>query len=673
MRIAIKRIVAGLLVSLVTVITAGVSLSVLAVPSSPPPFLLKWGTVGAAEGEFNNPHSMAVDAAGSIYVADSGNNRIQKFTSSGAFIAQWGILGFGDGEFMDPRGVAVDATGNVYVTDSGNNRIQKFTSEGVFITKWGTFGMGDGQLLQPMGLAVDAVGDVYVADFANSQIQKFSGAGTFITRWGTRGNGDGQFAYPMAVAVDAAGDVYVADTSNGRIQKFTGSGVFITKWGAYGSDNGSFSQPQGLAVDTSGNVYVADGGNNRIQKFSSSGVFITTWGTFGQGDGEFFEPRGITVDASGNIYVADTGNNRIQVFGSPTPGMDIVELTVYETIIVTDSNAVLPPVVLTVNENINVVDAPVVLPPVVLTVNENISVVDAPQLLPSVSLTINENVSVIDSPQTFSFNPPLMFFVFSPVDIQITDPDGLIISKTVNQIPGATYTEADVNGDGETDDLVSITEKKFGNYLITVTPKPGALPADTYTLEVSFGGETIVLAEHTPVSDIPAGGYHITWEESGIRANNVMSFNIEKLSIDYSRHDEGDSINMNAKFALPDGASFDPARDAVKFNIDGVTIDIPAGSFKGNKKEAKYSYDSSKGVEPKVSVKLDFKKGEVTLSVKEANLDIINSSDGVVVTFSIGSVVGKQTFDLYIDTHPYPDGEAKETEERRDHNEESSS
>ena len=86
---------------------------------------------------FSNPSGVAVDSSGNVYVADTGNNRIQKFDSSGGFIAKWGSSGSGDGQFSYPSGVAVDSSGNVYVADTSNQRIQKFNSSGGFITKWG--------------------------------------------------------------------------------------------------------------------------------------------------------------------------------------------------------------------------------------------------------------------------------------------------------------------------------------------------------------------------------------------------------------------------------------------------------------------------------------------------------------------------------------------------------
>jgi hypothetical protein len=178
-----------------------------------------------------------------------------------------GFSGTGDGAFDGPTGIAVDSSGYIYVADKGNGRIQKFTSSGTFLVKWGTKGSGDGELLAPSGIAIDSSGNAYVADFGNNRIQKFDLSGTFLGKWGINGGGDGQFRDPRGIAVDSSGNVYVADSGNNRIQKFTSTGSFVTKWGGYGTGDGQFNYPFGIAVDSSGYVYVTDNNNHRVQKF----------------------------------------------------------------------------------------------------------------------------------------------------------------------------------------------------------------------------------------------------------------------------------------------------------------------------------------------------------------------------------------------------------------------
>ena len=136
------------------------------------------------------------------------------------YVAQWGVNGSGDGQFQYPAGIATDSAGNVYVADTDNHRIQKFTSSGTFVTKWGVNGSGDGQFQKPFGIATDSAGNVYVSDTNNQRIQKFASAGSLITKWGSGGSANGQFLFPHGIATDSAGNVYVADTHNHRVQKF---------------------------------------------------------------------------------------------------------------------------------------------------------------------------------------------------------------------------------------------------------------------------------------------------------------------------------------------------------------------------------------------------------------------------------------------------------------------
>src|SRR5215216_1139711 len=91
-----------------------------------------------------------------------------------SLVAIWGTEGTGDGEFAEPHGVAVDSADNVYLSDMGNFRVQKFDSNGNFITKWGSEGTGEGQFNIPEGIDIDSSGNVYVADTHNSRIQKFA-------------------------------------------------------------------------------------------------------------------------------------------------------------------------------------------------------------------------------------------------------------------------------------------------------------------------------------------------------------------------------------------------------------------------------------------------------------------------------------------------------------------
>jgi DNA-binding beta-propeller fold protein YncE len=272
----------------------------------------QWGSEGSGDGQFSIPSDLAVGSGGSIYVADSANNRIQKFTASGAFVTKWGASGSGDGEFGFPQGVATNAAGDVYVADSVNGRVQEFTADGAFIRQWGTAGSEDGQFSNPLGIAIDGAGSVYVADNGNSRVQKFTADGQFITKWGSSGSGDGEFGVLFGLEVDRTGNVYVPDGNN-RIEKFSSAGAFITKWGTLGNGDGQLSFAFDVAVAPDGNVAVADGGNGRIQTFTPDGAFVSKFDRLEPGS-QTFLPRAVAAEPGGDLYILDLqagGLNRV--------------------------------------------------------------------------------------------------------------------------------------------------------------------------------------------------------------------------------------------------------------------------------------------------------------------------------------------------------------------------
>jgi tripartite motif-containing protein 71 len=346
----------------------GVAVLVVALSALPaagsPSLVAEWGTEGTAEGQFKTPIGVATDASGNVYVANSGDRRIDVFTSEGTFVRTWGwgvddgsaalqvctagcesgISGNGVGQFISPFWVAIDAVGDVYVSDINNNRIQKFSASGAYLSTWGSEGTAEGQFEGPTGIAIDPSGNVYVGDTYNHRVQKFDATGAFLRAWGWgvddgayafqictsscqagQGDyGDGGFASPHGIAIGTAGDVFVADTENHRIQRFTTAGLFQSSVGEVGQAPGDFYYPWDIEFDVAGNAFVVDAGNQRIEKFDPSlDVRLASWGRAGIEPGEFATPLGIAVDASGSIYVSDAGNNRIQKFGPATTMLSV--------------------------------------------------------------------------------------------------------------------------------------------------------------------------------------------------------------------------------------------------------------------------------------------------------------------------------------------------------------
>ena len=146
--------------------------------------------------------------------------RVVEYPEIYLYEAKWGTFGSGNGQFFYPLGIAVDSQGYIYVADTGNNRIQKFNSDGTFQAKWGSFGTENGQFNAPSGIAADSQGYIFVADTDNDRIQKFDSAGNFQTMWGVSGSDNGELNSPCGAAIDSQGVAYVTDKFNNRVQKF---------------------------------------------------------------------------------------------------------------------------------------------------------------------------------------------------------------------------------------------------------------------------------------------------------------------------------------------------------------------------------------------------------------------------------------------------------------------
>ena len=156
-----------------------------------------------------------------VYVADSGNHRIQVFDANGNFLRKWGTTGAGDGQFNEPKGIEVDGYGRVYVADTFNHRVQVFDTMGNFLGKWGTNGGGDGEFLNPWEIEVDSDGRVYVADADNHRVQVFDTMGNFLGKWGSEGTGDGEFKVAIGIAVvEGSHTIYAVDHQGGQVHVF---------------------------------------------------------------------------------------------------------------------------------------------------------------------------------------------------------------------------------------------------------------------------------------------------------------------------------------------------------------------------------------------------------------------------------------------------------------------
>jgi predicted membrane-bound mannosyltransferase/sugar lactone lactonase YvrE len=287
---------------------------------------IQFGTAGSDAGMYNAPRGLAVAADGSLYIADSKNNRIQHIAADGTVIKTWGTFADvekGDapgGTFNEPWGVAVGPDGSVYITDTWNFRVQKFDANGNFLKMWGYFGQAEkpDAFWGPRGIYVDAQNKVFITDTGNKRVTVFDAEGNPITQFGSAGAEAGLFNEPVGITGDADGNIYVADTWNLRVQVFkpddAGNYQSVTTWDVNGWSGESLDNKPFITVDQNGHLFAADPEGYRILEFTTSGEFVRTWGDYSQNSDGFGLVGGVAADAQGNLWVCDAGNNRILHF-----------------------------------------------------------------------------------------------------------------------------------------------------------------------------------------------------------------------------------------------------------------------------------------------------------------------------------------------------------------------
>jgi hypothetical protein len=329
-----------------------------------------WGYNGdgipATSAMLNIPYGVDANAVGDLFIADEWNQLVRKVSASTGLISTvagtaetYGYNGDGiaaTSAFLHyPFDAVVDAAGSVYIADTVNDRIRLVSAATGLISTvagTGTAGYnGDGiaattaNLNLPFGVAVDGAGNVYIADYDNYRVRKVSaGTGLISTVAGTGvagNNGDGipattaMLDHPSGVAVDAAGNIYIADYYDHRIRRVSAAtGLISTVAGTgesgYNGDgmaatSARLYHPSAVAVDAAGNIYIADAWNERVRKVSAATGLISTvagTGTWGyNGDGmnataaSLAGPWDVAVDAAANLYIADSENHSIRKVG----------------------------------------------------------------------------------------------------------------------------------------------------------------------------------------------------------------------------------------------------------------------------------------------------------------------------------------------------------------------
>lgn len=272
---------------------------------------------------FSRPYDLALDELGNIYVTDIDANRICVFTRHGRFLREFGSPGIADpppgegatwkpGGLLWPTGIDIGEDGNLYVADSGNARIEVFSPKGSLLYYFPT---EDSEVKLDRPLALDVFkGEVYVA--IRGGVYVFTTKGKFARRLGEAGRSAGQIDGPNGIKAADDGTVYVTDGLNMTLTAFSSEGK--VKWVAgsvpAGVSEGQrrFGLPAGIDLDEKGNIYVVDAFHFTIQVYSPAGKRLAEVGSMGNGPGSFYFARGIAVAPNGLIYVADSNNGRVQ-------------------------------------------------------------------------------------------------------------------------------------------------------------------------------------------------------------------------------------------------------------------------------------------------------------------------------------------------------------------------
>lgn len=290
---------------------------------------LAGGAQGYADGpltsaKFDSPYRLAVDAKGNIYLTEWSHSKIRKISADGnVSVLAGSTAGYADGvgtaaKFNGPRGLAVDAAGNVYVADTGNNKIRKITPDGNVTTlAGGEPGYADGQgpaalFMSPDGIGVDNSGNVYIAD--RPRIRKLTADGNVTTPYNLTFNG-------LHIAVAPDGNVYAGGIDSPLV-KITPDNNTTNLIKGEGYEDGPGTNARmyviDLSADNSGNLYVADVHNYAIRRIGTDGYVTTVAGAgYGYKDGigsdaQFDLVLGLAADSKGVIYIAETFKHRIR-------------------------------------------------------------------------------------------------------------------------------------------------------------------------------------------------------------------------------------------------------------------------------------------------------------------------------------------------------------------------
>ena len=310
-------------------------------------FETEWGGRGSEPGQLDNPSGIAVGTDGNIYVSDSGNARVQRFTPDGEHLDTWQLP-----TTSRPVGLVVRPDGVTLVTDFTEDQVLVLDADGAVVATWAD----EADPFQaPSGIALTPQGTVLVVEFMGQRVRELDADGRFIrfltggpaatdyvaTRapipgmeemaaagqmadmgGQVSGNPDGLYMFPSDAAVAPDGTIYVTNTHAYELLVFTSTGDFSAAWGTKGGEPGQWEIPVGVAIDQAGRIHVADSANFRVQVLDAAGEPLLTSRAderWYQTTRRIYSPTDIAVDADGRLYVADFAASKIQRFRLDLP------------------------------------------------------------------------------------------------------------------------------------------------------------------------------------------------------------------------------------------------------------------------------------------------------------------------------------------------------------------
>jgi sugar lactone lactonase YvrE len=597
----------------------------------------------ATSASMKGPSSVTVDGYGNMYIADSGHSRIRMVTAKTGIIStfagngNYGLTGDQgpaiSATLNTPSGVALDGAGNLYIADTGNNVIRKVTAAtGIITTVVGngapgsSANVGDGgpaisaNLNSPQGLTVDAKGNLFIADTSNHRIRRVDAVSGIITTVAGNGtinpvtgaggySGDGgpatsaELNFPFTVAFDPAGNMYIPDSTNNRIRMVSPSGAITTFAGTgvsdYSGDGGAASSatlfsPEGVIADPAGNVYIADTQNAAIRKVSSATGLISTLAVNDSGEvfwnGSFYTisiygPIGLFLDGSGNLYLVDYYNQGVQQIQSNFVALDFTAVAIRQgeksapklQTVENDGNA--PFDVTAINLGLNVALDPAtttcVLSPPLMAVNQDCEI--GAEFAPSTTLVINpppqqEVTDYIDVGK-------LGDTVNSPLNIQVTG-----IATVVNATTTTLQSSLNPSGFGQSVSFTAAvtTGVGTGNLTGTVTfyvdgvqvpttpvcPNPvivnQAAVAVCATTSLSVGVHKITASYNNDLTHFPS--------TSPTLSQTVLEGTTTALASSQNPSSVGQSVTFTATVAVPPGGGNVPPDGTVTFWDGSSTI-----------------------------------------------------------------------------------------------------